>query len=191
MNSKSMAGWIGFAGILMVIVGGIDFFQGLIALFKDEYFVVTAVWLPRRRPDGVGLDHVDLGRAARSRRPRTTRRAGVGALVCDRRRVPELHRPARLPRQQPVSALVTDCDRAERDGALRADRALERERGGAQTPPASRLSWIEAVARDIVRDGLHDGTAFVDSRAAQVKVSDQPHSFERLQLETARALPRR
>ena len=41
MNSKSMAGWIGFAGILMVIVGSIDFFQGLIALFEDEYFVVT------------------------------------------------------------------------------------------------------------------------------------------------------
>jgi hypothetical protein len=41
MNSKSMAGWLGFAGILMLIVGSIDFFQGLIALFEDEYFVVT------------------------------------------------------------------------------------------------------------------------------------------------------
>jgi hypothetical protein len=41
MNSKSMAGWIGFAGILMLIVGSIDFMQGLIALFDDEYFVVT------------------------------------------------------------------------------------------------------------------------------------------------------
>ena len=41
MNSKSMAGWIGFAGILMLIVGSLDFFQGLIALFDDEYFVVT------------------------------------------------------------------------------------------------------------------------------------------------------
>ena len=42
MNSKSMAGWIGFAGILMVLVGGIDFFQGLIALFEDEYYVPSA-----------------------------------------------------------------------------------------------------------------------------------------------------
>jgi hypothetical protein len=41
MNEKSMAGWIGFAGILMLIIGSIDFFQGLIALFEDEYFVVT------------------------------------------------------------------------------------------------------------------------------------------------------
>ena len=41
MNSRSMAGWIGFAGILMLVVGSIDFFQGLIALFEDEYYVVT------------------------------------------------------------------------------------------------------------------------------------------------------
>ena len=41
MNSKSMAGWIGFAGALMLILGSIDFFQGLIALFDDEYYVVT------------------------------------------------------------------------------------------------------------------------------------------------------
>jgi hypothetical protein len=42
MNSKSMAGWIGFAGIVLVLVGGLDFIQGLIALFDDDYYVVTA-----------------------------------------------------------------------------------------------------------------------------------------------------
>ena len=41
MNSKSMEGWIGFAGILMVIIGVINLFQGLIALFEDEYYVPT------------------------------------------------------------------------------------------------------------------------------------------------------
>ena len=41
MNSRSMAGWIGFAGIMLVIVGAIDFFQGVIALAEDEYFVPT------------------------------------------------------------------------------------------------------------------------------------------------------
>ena len=42
MNEKSsMAGWIGFAAIVMLIIGFIDFFQGLIALLKDDYFVVT------------------------------------------------------------------------------------------------------------------------------------------------------
>ena len=43
MNEKSsMAGWIGFAAIVMLIIGFIDFFQGLIALFDDKYYVVTA-----------------------------------------------------------------------------------------------------------------------------------------------------
>jgi hypothetical protein len=41
MNSRSMAGWIGFAGTVLLIIGSIDFFQGLIALLEDEYFVVT------------------------------------------------------------------------------------------------------------------------------------------------------
>jgi hypothetical protein len=42
MNGKSsMAGWIGFAGMVMLILGFIDFFQGLIALFDDKYYVVT------------------------------------------------------------------------------------------------------------------------------------------------------
>jgi hypothetical protein len=41
MNSKSMAGWIGFAAIMLVIVGAIDFLQGLIAVFEDEYYVPT------------------------------------------------------------------------------------------------------------------------------------------------------
>jgi hypothetical protein len=36
-----MAGWIAFAGILLLVVGSIDFVQGLIALFEDEYYVVT------------------------------------------------------------------------------------------------------------------------------------------------------
>jgi hypothetical protein len=37
-----MAGWIGFAGIMMLIIAGIDFFQGLIAVAQDDYFVVTS-----------------------------------------------------------------------------------------------------------------------------------------------------
>lgn len=40
-RKSSMAGWIGFASILMIVVGGVDVFQGLIALFEDKYFVVT------------------------------------------------------------------------------------------------------------------------------------------------------
>ena len=39
MNSRSMAGWIGFAGILMVLLGGLSVFEGLIALLRDDYYV--------------------------------------------------------------------------------------------------------------------------------------------------------
>ena len=35
-------GWIAFAGVLMVILGTLHAFQGLIALFRDEYFLVTS-----------------------------------------------------------------------------------------------------------------------------------------------------
>ena len=41
MNSRSMAGWIGFAGIVTVILGGLTFFEGLIALLRDNYYVPT------------------------------------------------------------------------------------------------------------------------------------------------------
>jgi hypothetical protein len=41
MYARSMAGWIGFAGILMLIIGSLNVIQGLVALFDDEYYVVT------------------------------------------------------------------------------------------------------------------------------------------------------
>jgi hypothetical protein len=34
-------GWIGFAAWLMIIVGSIDFFEGLIAVIRDKYYVLT------------------------------------------------------------------------------------------------------------------------------------------------------
>src|SRR4051812_24487904 len=40
-TERSMAGWVGFAGIMLVIVGCIDLFQGLIALLEDDYYVVS------------------------------------------------------------------------------------------------------------------------------------------------------
>ena len=40
-NDRSMAGWIGFAGLVILIIGGLDVFQGLIALLEDNYFVVS------------------------------------------------------------------------------------------------------------------------------------------------------
>ena len=39
--SAGWAGWIMFAGILMTLIGVFDVIQGLVALTKDEYFVVS------------------------------------------------------------------------------------------------------------------------------------------------------
>ena len=36
---SSMAGWIAFAGILMMIIGGLDAIQGLVAIIDDNYYV--------------------------------------------------------------------------------------------------------------------------------------------------------
>jgi hypothetical protein len=69
-----MAGWIGFAGIVMLVIGFIDFFQGLIALFKGDYYVVTSSD-SRDQPPGQGLGDDHLGRAARPRGLRAAQRA--------------------------------------------------------------------------------------------------------------------
>jgi hypothetical protein len=39
--SSWAVGWAGFAGIMLIMVGIFDFMQGLVALFNDEFFVVT------------------------------------------------------------------------------------------------------------------------------------------------------
>ena len=42
MPSRSAyAGWIAFAGLLMIVIGFIDFFEGLIAVIRKEYYVAT------------------------------------------------------------------------------------------------------------------------------------------------------
>ena len=38
---RSMTGWIGFAAMLLVIIGSIDIFQGLIAIIRGEYYAIT------------------------------------------------------------------------------------------------------------------------------------------------------
>jgi hypothetical protein len=41
-KSSSWSGWVGFAGWLMLLVGVIDFFEGLIAVIRGQYYVLTA-----------------------------------------------------------------------------------------------------------------------------------------------------
>ena len=40
-RSSTWSGWIGFAGWLMIIIGSIDFFEGLIAIIRDQYYVLA------------------------------------------------------------------------------------------------------------------------------------------------------
>jgi hypothetical protein len=38
---SSWTGWLGFAGVFMIVVGALDFLQGLIALIRGEYYVLA------------------------------------------------------------------------------------------------------------------------------------------------------
>ena len=39
-SKAAWAGWVAFAGLLLMILGGLDFFQGLIAVIRDQYYVL-------------------------------------------------------------------------------------------------------------------------------------------------------
>ena len=40
-RSTAWTGWISFAGIFMIVVGALDFFEGLIAVIRGQYYVLT------------------------------------------------------------------------------------------------------------------------------------------------------
>jgi hypothetical protein len=40
--ASKWVGWIAFAGVLMIILGALHAIQGLVAIFKDEYFLVSS-----------------------------------------------------------------------------------------------------------------------------------------------------
>ena len=40
-RSNAWTGWIAFAGLLMIVIGFIDFFEGLIAVIRSNYYVAT------------------------------------------------------------------------------------------------------------------------------------------------------
>jgi hypothetical protein len=40
-TNRPMTGWIVFAAVVMLIVGSIDFFEGLIAVIRKHYYVLT------------------------------------------------------------------------------------------------------------------------------------------------------
>ena len=38
--STTWTGWVGFASIMLTIIGAINFFEGLIAVIRDNYYVI-------------------------------------------------------------------------------------------------------------------------------------------------------
>jgi hypothetical protein len=40
-SNRTWTGWIVFAGWLLIVIGFIDAFQGLIAIIRDKYYVLT------------------------------------------------------------------------------------------------------------------------------------------------------
>ena|ERR1700704_5826426 len=41
-QDRSWSGWIGFAAVLLLVVGMIDIFQGLIAIIRGQYYALAA-----------------------------------------------------------------------------------------------------------------------------------------------------
>src|SRR5262245_46965815 len=41
-SARAWSGWIGFAGLMLMILGAIDFFEGLIAVIRGEYYAFTS-----------------------------------------------------------------------------------------------------------------------------------------------------
>ena len=96
MSTKSsMAGWIGFAGIVMLILAGIDVIQGLIALFDDNYYVVSHSGFLVVDLTAWGWTLLIYGVILALVGSRAAGRQGLGALVHDHLRVGEHLRPAR------------------------------------------------------------------------------------------------
>jgi hypothetical protein len=40
-SKGTWSGWVWFAGVLMIVIGSLDFFQGLIAIIRNNYYVLT------------------------------------------------------------------------------------------------------------------------------------------------------
>jgi hypothetical protein len=40
-SSRAWGGWIAFAALMMIVIGSLDFFEGLIAVIRKSYYVAT------------------------------------------------------------------------------------------------------------------------------------------------------
>ena len=123
--SSAWTGWIGFAAIMLAFIGAITFFEGLIAIIRDNYYVVTrqqvflfdvSTWGWIMLFWGILLFLAALGLAAKSGWARWFTIIVVFLSLLSQ--LSFLGNAA-------VSALVTDGDHARDRRSLRAHGALE------------------------------------------------------------------
>jgi hypothetical protein len=61
-NRSSWAvGWISFAGVVMIMAGFFQAIAGIVAIFEDEFFVVTKDWVFQLDPTAWGWIHLIIG----------------------------------------------------------------------------------------------------------------------------------
>jgi hypothetical protein len=41
MRTSRWSGWVTFAGVVMLVLGAVDVFEGIIAIVRDRYYVLT------------------------------------------------------------------------------------------------------------------------------------------------------
>ena len=119
-----VSGWavggIAFAGTVMVMIGAFQALEGLVALFNDEFFVVTRNYTFDLDVTAWGWIHLIIGivdprRPASACSPRSTWAGVTAILICDAERDLELLLHPVLP------DLGAAPDRPERLGDLGAD----------------------------------------------------------------------
>ncbi len=54
-------GWAGFAGIMLIVIGVMDFIQGLVAVVNDEFYVIGQEWVFEFDITAWGWIHMVLG----------------------------------------------------------------------------------------------------------------------------------
>lgn len=59
--SSAAVGWAGFAGVMLILIGIMDFIQGLVALVNDEFYVIDDDWVVKFDVTAWGWIHVVLG----------------------------------------------------------------------------------------------------------------------------------
>ncbi len=59
--SNWAAGWSGFAGIMLIIIGVMDIIQGLVALIEDKFYVIGQEWVFEFDVTAWGWIHLIVG----------------------------------------------------------------------------------------------------------------------------------